>query len=140
MGRILALDYGTKRVGIAVTDPLHIIATAVDTIHPNDVISFITNYLKKEPVELIVVGLPIQMNGQPSESEIHIKPFLKKLMQQLPNIPVVRYDERFTTKMAISTMIEGGYKKRALFSSFIFFECFFSHSHKYQIRTLPREV
>ncbi len=112
MGRILALDYGTKRVGIAVTDPLHIIATAVDTIHPNDVISFITNYLKKEPVELIVVGLPIQMNGQPSESEIHIKPFLKKLMQQLQNIPVVRYDERFTTKMAISTMIEGGYKKK----------------------------
>ena len=112
MGRILALDYGTKRVGIAVTDPLHIIATAVDTIHPNDVISFITNYLKKEPVELIVVGLPIQMNGQPSESEIHIKPFLKKLMQQLPNIPVVRYDGRFTTKMAISTMIEGGYKKK----------------------------
>ncbi len=112
MGRILALDYGTKRVGIAVTDPLHIIATAVDTIHTNDVISFITNYLKKEPVELIVVGLPIQMNGQPSESEIHIKPFLKKLMQQLPNIPVVRYDERFTTKMAISTMIEGGYKKK----------------------------
>lgn len=112
MGRILALDYGTKRVGIAVTDPLHIIATAVDTIHPNDVISFITNYLKKEPVELIVVGLPIQMNGQPSESEIHIKPFLKKLMQQLPNIPVVRYDERFTTKMAISTIIEGGYKKK----------------------------
>ena len=112
MGRILALDYGTKRVGIAVTDPLHIIATALDTIHPNEVIKFISNYSQKEPVELIVVGLPTQMNGQPSESEMHIKPFLKKLMEQLPNIPVVRYDERYTTKMAISTMIEGGYKKK----------------------------
>ncbi len=112
MGRILALDYGTKRVGIAVTDPLQIIATALDTIHPNDVINFIVNYSQKESVDLIVVGLPIQMNGQPSESEMHIKPFLKKLIQQIPSIPVVRYDERYTTKMAISTMIEGGYKKK----------------------------
>ena len=112
MGRILALDYGTKRVGIAVTDPLQIIATALDTIHPNDVINFIVNYSQKESVDLIVVGLPIQMNGQPSESEMHIKPFLKKLIQQIPSITVVRYDERYTTKMAISTMIEGGYKKK----------------------------
>lgn len=112
MGRILALDYGTKRVGIAVTDPLKIIASSLDTLHPNEVINYITGYVLKEPVELIVVGLPTQMNGQPSESEAHIIPFLKKLKQQIPNIPVVRYDERFTTKMAISSMIEGGYKKK----------------------------
>ena len=112
MGRILALDYGTKRVGIAVTDPLKIIATSLDTIHPNEVINYISNYSLKESVELIVIGLPVQMNGQPSDSEKHIIPFIKKLKQQLPNIPVIRYDERFTTKMAISSMIEGGYKKK----------------------------
>jgi putative Holliday junction resolvase len=81
MGRILALDYGTKRVGIAVTDPLKIIASSLDTIHPNDIVKYISKYLTKESVELIVVGLPLQMNGQPSESEVHIKPFIKKLAE-----------------------------------------------------------
>ncbi|MFM9943825.1 MAG: Holliday junction resolvase RuvX [Bacteroidia bacterium] len=112
MGRILALDYGTKRVGIAVTDPLKIIATSLDTIHPDKLINYLKDYFLKEQVELIVVGLPTQMNGQASESETHIIPFIKKLTQQIPTIPVVRYDERFTTKMAISSMIEGGYKKK----------------------------
>jgi putative Holliday junction resolvase len=112
LGRILALDYGTKRVGIAVTDPLQIIATAIDTLHPNEVIPFLKAYLSKEEVELIVIGLPTQMNGQASESEKYIIPFIKKLTQEIPSLPIVRYDERFTTKMAISSMIEGGYKKK----------------------------
>ena len=112
MGRILALDYGTKRVGIAVTDPLKIIATSLITVHANETLDYIKTYMTKESVELIVVGLPVQMNGQPSEVEVHIKSFLKKLINQIPEIPVVRYDERFTTKMAISSMIEGGYKKK----------------------------
>lgn len=112
MGRIVALDYGTKRVGIAVTDPLKIIASSLDTIHPNDIVKYLSNYLTKESVELIVVGLPVQMNGQPSESEVHIKPFIKKLAENFPTIPIVRYDERFTSKMAFSSLIEGGYKKK----------------------------
>ena len=112
MGRILAIDYGTKNVGIAVTDPLKIIATSLATVHSNEIVDFLFNCVSEENVELIVVGLPVQMNGQPSESEIHIQGFLKKLKQRLPQIPMVRYDERFTTKMAISSMIEGGYKKK----------------------------
>ncbi len=112
MGRIIALDFGTKRVGIAVTDPLKIIANALTTIHPNEVNAYLINYCLKEAVEKIVVGLPMQMNGQASESEIHIKPFIKKLEAALPAIPIVRYDERFTTKMALQSMIEGGYKKK----------------------------
>ncbi len=112
MGRIIGLDFGTKRVGIATTDPLRIIASALTTIHPNEVNDYLKNYCVKESVDIIVVGLPMQMNGQPSESEIHIKPFIKKLGEALPNIPIVRYDERFTTKMAIHSMLEGGYKKK----------------------------
>ncbi len=112
MGRILAIDYGTKNVGIAVTDPLKIIATALDTIGAHEVINYLSTYFLKETVELIVVGLPTKLNGQLSETEKHIQPFLKKLKQQFPTMPVVRYDERFTTKMAFSSMIEGGYKKK----------------------------
>ena len=112
MGRIVAIDYGTKRVGIAVTDPMKFIATPLDTVHANEAVEFLYNYVSKETVELIVVGLPVQMNGQPSESETYIQIFLKRLKQRLPEIPVKRYDERFTTKMAINSMIEGGYKKK----------------------------
>lgn len=112
MGRILAIDYGTKRVGIAVTDPLKIIASALDTIHAKDIIDYLMGYVKKEDVELIVVGLPKQMDGQASESEVHIAQFLKKLNQSIPNIPVVRYDERYTSKMAFQTLIDAGYKKK----------------------------
>jgi len=112
MGRILALDYGTKRIGLAVTDPLKIIATALCTIPTHESIDFLLNYSLKESIELMVVGLPKKMNGEPSESEMHIIPYIKKLQSKLPNLPIVRFDERFTTKMAISSMIEGGYKKK----------------------------
>jgi putative Holliday junction resolvase len=112
MGRILALDYGTKRTGLAVTDPLKIIATALCTVPTHESVDYLVNYSLKESVELIVVGLPKQMNGEASETEIHIIPYIKKLQAKLPNIPIVRFDERFTTKMAISSMLEGGYKKK----------------------------
>ena len=112
MGRILAIDYGTKRVGIAVTDPLKIIATALTTVHSKDIITYLIAYTQKEEVELIVVGLPKQMDGQASDSEVHIVQFLAKLKQSLPQIPVIRYDERFTSKMAFQTLIDSGYKKK----------------------------
>jgi len=112
MGRILSLDYGTKRVGIAVTDPLKIIATSLETVPEREAIKFILDYSQKESVELIVVGLPLQMNGQASESEVFIKPFIKKLQIQVPEIPIVRYDERYTSKMATRTLIDAGFKKK----------------------------
>jgi putative Holliday junction resolvase len=112
MGRILAIDYGTKRIGLAVTDPLRIIATALTTVAAHEAVVFIKEYCSKEPVDLIVIGLPIQMNGEASESEKHIQPFMKHLKTALPNMPFTRYDERFTSKMAGQSMIDAGFKKK----------------------------
>ena len=112
MGRILAIDYGTKRTGIAVTDELQIIASGLTTVETNSLIAFLTDYVKKESVEKIIVGLPKQMNNTASESEVHIQSFLKKLNKILPDIPVVRVDERFTSKMAFQSMIDSGLKKK----------------------------
>ena len=112
MGRILAIDYGTKRTGIAVTDELQIIASGLTTVETNSLIAFLTDYVKKESVEKIIVGLPKQMNNTASESEVHIQSFLKKLNKTLPDIPVVRVDERFTSKMAFQSMIDRGLKKK----------------------------
>lgn len=112
MGRILAIDYGQKRVGLAVTDPLKIIASNLTTIHSKDVIEFLKDYLKREEVETIVVGMPIQMNGTPSESVKFIIPFINKLKKEFPYIPVVEADERFTSKMAQQTLIDAGAKKK----------------------------
>jgi len=112
MGRILAIDYGTKRTGIAVTDELQIIASGLTTVETNSLIAFLTDYVKKESVEKIIVGLPKQMNNTASESEVHIQSFLKKLNKTLPDIPVVRVDERFTSKMAFQSMIDSGLKKK----------------------------
>jgi len=112
MGRILAIDYGTKRTGIAVTDELQIIASGLTTVETNSLIAFLTDYVKKESVEKIIVGLPKQMNNTASEIEVHIQSFLKKLNKTLPDIPVVRVDERFTSKMAFQSMIDSGLKKK----------------------------
>ena len=112
MGRILAIDYGKKRAGLAVTDPLQMIANGLTTIHPKDLMEFLTDYFQKESVETVVVGYPKQMNNQDSEAVEYIKPFLKKLRKQFPNIPVEIEDERFTSKMAQQTMIDGGMKKK----------------------------
>lgn len=109
--RVLAFDYGTKRIGIAVTDPLQIIATGLDTIHPKDIIKYLKKYLSTEQVELFVVGEPRQMNGSPSQSAPHIKGFITTLNKNFPEIPVEQIDERFTSKMALAVVAQSGFKK-----------------------------
>jgi putative Holliday junction resolvase len=109
--RVLAFDYGTKRIGIAVTDPLQIIATGLDTIHPKDIIDYLKKYLISEQVELFVVGEPKQMNGSPSQSAPQIKGFITVLKKHFPEIPVEQIDERFTSKMASAVVAQSGFKK-----------------------------
>ncbi|GAA4306325.1 Holliday junction resolvase RuvX [Aestuariibaculum suncheonense] len=111
MARILAIDYGMKRTGIAVTDELQIIASGLTTVNTKELLPFLKDYTEKETVELFVVGEPKQMDNTASESEVLIQPFLEKLKKQFPNIPVYRVDERFTSKMAFQTMIDSGLKK-----------------------------
>ena len=111
MGRVLAIDYGEKRTGIAITDPLQIVASGLTTVDTNTLIDFLKNYCSEENVDLFVVGLPKQMNNQPSQSESSIKPFLKKLKSNFPRISIIRIDERFTSKIALRTMIDLGLKK-----------------------------
>ncbi|RRQ47541.1 Holliday junction resolvase RuvX [Maribacter algicola] len=112
MGRILALDYGQKRTGIAVTDELRIIASGLTTLPTNEIIPFLTRYFKEESVDVLVVGEPKQMNNLPSESEIFIKPFLAQLSLAFPDIIIERQDERFTSKMAFQSMLDSGLKKK----------------------------
>ena len=111
MARILAIDFGTKRTGIAVTDELQIIASGLTTVNTKELLQFLKEYTKNELVELFLVGEPKQMDNTASESEVHIKPFIVKLEKQFPNIPIQRVDERFTSKMAFQTMIDSGLKK-----------------------------
>ena len=111
MGRILGIDYGRKRTGVAVTDTLQIVATALGTVPTHTLLDFIKSYVEREAVELIVVGQPTQLNGEPSESMRYITPFLKNLNKMLPQIPVVMYDERFTSSIAHQAMIDGGMKR-----------------------------
>lgn len=111
MGRILAFDYGTKRIGIAVTDPLQIIATGLDTIHPKDIIAFIKKYLLTEQVEAFVLGDPKQMDGSPSDSAQHVKGFSRTLKKTFPEIPQYWIDERFTSKLAHQAIMQSGLKK-----------------------------
>jgi putative Holliday junction resolvase len=113
MGRIIALDYGRKRVGIAVTDELQIIANGLTTVNSNEILPYLKKYLASETVSCIVVGKPMQMDYTESESEKYITPFLKSLSKQFPDIPVVRIDERFTSKMAFQTMIDSGISKKS---------------------------
>ncbi|GHE48138.1 putative pre-16S rRNA nuclease [Sphingobacterium griseoflavum] len=107
----MAFDYGTKRIGIAVTDPLQIIATALTTVHPEKIWDFLTNYLSAEQVETFVVGKPVQMDGSASESAPHVTGFVRKLRKTFPGIQVVEVDERFTSKMASSVIAQSGKKK-----------------------------
>lgn len=111
MARILGIDYGRKRTGVAVTDSLQIVATALATVPSHTLIEFIKDYVLREEVELIVVGQPTQMNGEPSESMRYITPFVNRLTKVLPQIPVVMYDERFTSSIAHQAMIDGGMKR-----------------------------
>jgi len=112
MGRILAIDYGRKRVGIAVTDPLQISANGLDTVQSHEVLSYLEKYISVEDVETFVIGLPKQMNGQDSESMQYIRPFVTALQRKFPLIPVVYVDERFTSVLAHKAMLEGGLKKK----------------------------
>ncbi|MCF8369807.1 MAG: Holliday junction resolvase RuvX [Bacteroidales bacterium] len=112
MGRLMAIDYGRKRVGLAVTDENKIIATALDTVHSKDIFSYLKNYLKEEEVECFIVGEPRQMNNQASESVKYIDPFVRKLAKEFPEIELKRYDERFTSKIAFQSMIDSNVKKK----------------------------
>ncbi|GGW66256.1 putative Holliday junction resolvase [Winogradskyella epiphytica] len=112
MGRILAIDYGTKRTGLAVTDEMQIIASGLTTVDTKQLLEFLADYVSKEKVDKFVVGLPKQMDNTASESEVYIQKFLKQLEKALPQIPVERVDERFTSKMAFQTMIDSGLKKK----------------------------
>ena len=108
MKRILAIDYGRKRVGLAVTDPAQIIANRLTTIATHTIWDFLKDYFQKEKVETVVVGYPKQMNNQASEAVIYINPFLKKFQSIYPKVHLEIIDERFTSKMAFQTMIDGG--------------------------------
>jgi len=112
VARILALDYGTRRTGIAITDPFQLIASGLTTVATDDLWDFLEQYLREEDVERIVVGEPRQMDNTPSEVEGAISTFLKELSKRYPKLPVSRQDERFTSKMALRTMVEGGMKKK----------------------------
>ncbi len=113
MGRILAIDYGRKRVGLAVTDDLQLIAGGLTTVHSKDVISFLKDYCQKEDVECIVIGEPFDMQHRASDASRYIEPFVRQVRKQFPHITVERIDERFTSQMAIQTMIDAGLKKKA---------------------------
>jgi putative Holliday junction resolvase len=111
--RIMAFDYGTKRIGIAVTDPLQIIATGLDTVHPIKIVDFLKAYLQTEQVERFIVGEPKQMDNTPSQSAPHVKGFVGLLKKTFPDIPVEMMDERFTSKMASATIAQSGMGKKA---------------------------
>jgi|UniRef100_UPI0040489AD8 putative holliday junction resolvase len=112
MGRILAIDFGKKRTGIAITDEMQLIASGLTTVPTEELIAFLKDYSSKENIDLFLIGLPKQMNNTPSESEALILPFLKKLKNVFPQIPMERVDERFTSKMAFQSLIDGGSKKK----------------------------
>lgn len=112
MARILAIDFGTKRTGIAATDELQLIASGLTTVETKNLLIFLKDYVTKEKVELFLVGEPKRMDDTPSDVEVHIAAFIKKLKVAIPEIPIKRVDERFTSKMAFQTMIDSGLKKK----------------------------
>ena len=112
MTRILALDYGNKRVGVAVTDPLQLIASGLKTVPTHDIFTFLSDYFAKEEVKEIIVGYPKKLNNQPSDNVKYVDPFIKKLEQTYPSKKIILVDERFTSKIALRSMIDGGLKKK----------------------------
>jgi len=111
MGRILAIDYGGKRTGLAVTDPLQIIAGGLETVATSELLPFLVRYLSQEEVECIVIGEPRRMHNVPAEIEVKIGKFIQQLAKKFPNMKLARMDERFTSKMAFQTLIDAGAKK-----------------------------
>ena len=112
MDRIVGIDYGRKRVGVAVSDPLGIFASALVTVHSAKIIEYLKNYAQKETIVRFVVGYPVNMNGAPSEAARDVDVFLKHLAKAFPDVPVVKEDERFTSVLAHRAMIDGGMKKQ----------------------------
>lgn len=112
MGRILALDYGSKRTGIAITDELQLIASGLTTVATAELMDFLKKYIAEENVELVLVGEPKQKDGAHSSIETEIRQFLERFHKDFPHVPVERVDERYTSKMAFQTMIDGGLKKK----------------------------
>ena len=113
MGRVLAIDYGRKRTGLAVTDVLRITANPLLTIETSQLMNWLTDYFAHEPVDEVVIGHPTQMNGQESESMNYIRPFMGIFKKTFPTIPITMYDERFTSVLAHRAMIDGGMKKKS---------------------------
>jgi len=111
LGRIVALDIGRKRTGIAATDPLKIIANGIATVATAKVFEFFASYLNNNPVELVVIGMPKQLNNEPSEAVKYVEPVINRFKKLYPQIPVKLVDERFTSKIAFQTMLDGGVKK-----------------------------
>lgn len=112
MGRIISIDYGRKRTGLAASDTLQMIANGLTTLPSGEVVNFLSEYVKKEPVDVFVVGLPKQMNNEPSENMKYVEAFVTHLKKVIPEIPVEYYDERFTSVLAHKAMLEGGLKKK----------------------------
>lgn len=113
MARILSIDYGKKRTGLAVTDPLQIIASGLATVSTSELFDYLKQYVAKEQVERIVIGEPKQPNGQPSENLQRVQQFVNRWRKAMPDIPIEYYDERFTSVLAHQAMIDGGLKKKA---------------------------
>ena len=113
MGRVLSIDYGVRRTGLAVTDPLKIIAGGLTTVETPQLLSFLQGYLKKESVERFVVGLPKQTNGRDSDNLPRVKAFVDKLAKTFPDVPIDMWDERYTSVMAHQTMLQSGIGKKA---------------------------
>lgn len=112
MGRILGIDYGTKRVGLAVTDSLKLIANTLTTVRANEVIQYLKDYTAKEEVECFVVGKPMRLDGTDSQSAVHVEKFVHLLGKHFPHIPIARVDERFTSAIATRSLLEMGLKKK----------------------------
>ena len=113
MARILSIDYGKKRTGIAVTDPLQIIANGLATVSTSELLSYLKDYLSREQVEKIIIGRPMQTNGQPSENLQRVEQFVNRWRKEMPGVPVEYVDERFTSVLAHQAMIDGGLRKKA---------------------------
>lgn len=112
MGKIVGIDFGIKRTGLAITDDLKIIASGLDTVPTNQLMSYLSRMVKEETIERFVVGQALRMSGECSDVEVNVVEFIKALQKEIPTIPVVRQDERFTSKLALEAMIQGGVKKK----------------------------
>lgn len=112
MARIVGIDYGTKRVGFAVTDPMQIIATPLTTVDTQQALDYLVQYCRAEPVEKILIGYPTDLRGNPTDATRHVEGFIKAIQKKLPDMPVQKWDETYTSKMAMQSLVAGGVKKK----------------------------